>query len=253
MSAVIPVYYQIRNKIKDWIINKDYRAGDKIPSENELAKLFQVNRLTVRQGISLLIQEGLLRSKRGEGTFVTEDESLIRSLGLDFTGFMDGLFSEVTRSKVKSVIIEKIVPSKSINEKLELDCNELICIKRVRLLNDKIFAYTVNYLPIEIGIKIKEADLYKKPLLQLIEQDLGIEFSEALQTIEASFSDPLTSEKLEIPSGSPILFVERIMYDKNKKPVEVVQTSYRGDYYKYRVRLKRDMSKTKNQWVQLGE
>lgn len=200
-----------------------------------------------------MIQEGLLRSKRGEGTFVTEDENLLRSLGLDFTGFMDGLFSEVSRSKVKSAVIEKTFCSKSIKEKLGLDSDEVICIRRVRLLNDKIFAYTINYLPLTIGQRIKEEDLFKKPLLQIIEQNLGIEFEEAFQTIEASFSDQEASEKMEIPTGSPILYVERIMYDKNKKPIELVQTSYRGDYYKYVVRLRRDKSKPNKRWVQYGE
>jgi GntR family transcriptional regulator len=119
MNPSIPVYYQIRNTIKDWIANKDYSYGDKIPSENELAKLFHVTRLTVRQGIALLVQEGLLTRKRGEGTFVTADESLIRSLGLKFTGFIDGLFYEVSRTKTKSVAIEKISCSKSVKEKLK--------------------------------------------------------------------------------------------------------------------------------------
>lgn len=253
MSATIPAYFQIKNTIKDWIINKDYNAGDKIPSENELSNLFNANRLTVRQGISLLIQEGLLKSKRGEGTFVTTDKQLINSLGLDFTGFIDGLFSEVVRSKVKSAQIERIPCSLSIKNKLELSADEVICIKRVRLLNDKVFAYTVNYLPLEIGLKINESDLFERPLLQIIEQDFGVEFEEAFQTIEASFSDMEASEKMGVPPGSPILFVERIMYEKNKRPVELVQTSYRGDYYKYVVRLKRDKSKEKKQWVQLGE
>lgn len=253
MNATIPAYYQIKNTIKDWIINKDYSAGDKIPSENELSNLFNANRLTVRQGIALLIQEGLLKSKRGEGTFVTTDKELINSLGLDFTGFIDGLFSEVVRAKVKSAQIERIPCSLSIKNKLELSADEVICIKRVRLLNDKIFAYTVNYLPLEIGLKINESELFKRPLLQIIEQDFGIEFEEAFQTIEASFSDMESSEKMGISPGSPILFVERIMYGKNKRPVELVQTSYRGDYYKYVVRLKRDKSKEKKQWVQLGE
>ena len=108
MNPVIPAYYQIRNTIKDWITNKEYESGDKIPSENALAKLFNVNRITVRQGISLLTQEGLIKTKRGEGSFVTDDENLIKSLGIDFTGFMDSLFYEVSRSKTKSVMIEKV-------------------------------------------------------------------------------------------------------------------------------------------------
>jgi GntR family transcriptional regulator len=78
---------------------------------------------------------------------------------------------------------------------------------------------------------------------------LGIQFTEAFQTIEASFSDREVSEKLGIQSGSPILFVERIMYTKKEKPVELVQTSYRGDLYKYIVRLKNVKGNKGTVWI----
>jgi len=112
--------------------------------------------------------------------------------------------------------------------KLEEDDKKVIQVKRVRFLEKKAFAYTVNYLPMEIGKKLSERELYKKPLMEILEKDFGIQFTEAFQTIQASFSDQEVSEKLEIASGSPILFVERIMYTRNSEPVELVQSSYRG-------------------------
>lgn len=65
MNNVLPMYYQIKQPIKGWIINRECKPGEKIPSENELAEKFSVSRLMVRQGISHLIQEGFLNSKRG--------------------------------------------------------------------------------------------------------------------------------------------------------------------------------------------
>jgi len=251
MGPLLPVYYSIKQTIKSWIIKGEFQSGDKIPSEHELANMFTVNRLTVRQAISQLAQEGFLVSKRGEGTFVTKNEDLINSFSLEFSGFMDDLFYQISKSKTKTVEIHHILPTYSIREKLKLnnDDENIIQIKRVRFLQNKPFAYTVNYLPIPIGEKIRKADLYKKPLLQIIEQDLGITFTEAFQTIEASFADQEVSEKLGMPFGSPVLFVERVMYTKNKKAVEVVQSSYRGDIYKYIVRLKNIKRKGRNIWT----
>ena len=77
MSSLLPVYYQIKQSIKNWIVNREFELGEKIPSENELADKFSVSRLTVRQAISQLTQEGFLISKRGEGTFVTRDGKYI--------------------------------------------------------------------------------------------------------------------------------------------------------------------------------
>ncbi len=134
------------------------------------------------------------------------------------------------------MFVPKLVKDKL---KLEKEVKKVIEIKRVLFLEKKAFAYTVNYLPIEIGMKISEKDLYKKPLLEILEKDFATQFSEAFQTIQASFSDREVSEQLGIAGGSPILFVERIMYTKNSNPVELVQSSYRGDLYKYIVRLKK--------------
>jgi len=240
VTILLPAYYQIKQTIKNWILNKEFESGEKIPSENKLAEKFRVSRLTVRQAISQLVQEGFLLSKRGEGTFVTRSEDLISSLGLEFTGFMDDLFYQISRSKTKSVQMEEIPVPKPIREKLELDqpAGEVIQIKRVRFLDDRPFAYTINYLPLEIGRRIAKRDLLRKPLLQIIERDLGIPFTEAFQTIEASFAGSEVAGHLGVGSGSPILLVERIMYTKKRKPVEIVQSSYRGDMYKYMVRLK---------------
>jgi GntR family transcriptional regulator len=162
-----------------------------------------------------LIQEGFLISKRGEGTFVTKNENLINSFNLEFSGFMDDLFYQVQKSKTKSVKIAKMVAPKLIKEKLELKVDaEVVQIKRVRFKENNSFAYTINYLPIEIGTKIIKGQLYEKPLLRILEQDLGIQFTEAFQTIEASFADQEVSEALGIASGAPVLFVERIMYGR---------------------------------------
>jgi len=255
LSSLLPVYYQIKQSIKNWIVNREFELGEKIPSENELADKFSVSRLTVRQAISQLTQEGFLISKRGEGTFVTRDENLIKGYSLEFTGFMDDLFYQVSKFRTKSVRMTKMIVPKLIKEKLELggESDEVIQIKRVRFLDDKACAYTVNYLPVEIGMRITEKDLYKKPLLQIMEQDLGIRFLEAFQTIEASFADQEVSEKLGIASGAPILFVERIMYTKQRKPIELVQSSYRGDLYKYIVRLRNVKRKTGSVWIHQAE
>jgi len=251
LSTLLPAYYQIKQTIKNWILNKEFNFGEKIPSENELGEKFNVSRLTVRQAISQLVQEGFLISKRGEGTFVTRNEHLIGSYSLEFTGFMDDLFYQISKCKTKSVKINRIPVPKVIKEKLELSNSgeEVIQIKRVRFLNDKPFNYTINYLPFDIGRRITEKNLLRKPLLEIMEQDLGIQFTEAFQTIEASFADQEVSEQLSVVSGSPILLVERIMYTKKRKPIEAVQSSYRGDLYKYIVRLKNIKRKNGSIWI----
>jgi GntR family transcriptional regulator len=252
VADILPRYYQIKAAIKKWIVEKEFNLGEKIPSENELAARFGVSRLTVRQAVSQLVQEGFLTARRGAGTYVTDNEALINSYNIEFSGFMDDLFYLASRSKTKTAAIKQIKAPNFIKSKLKLpqDNNEIVQIKRLRYINNRSFAYTINYIPVDVGQKIKKAELFKKPLLQLLEQDFGIEFTEAFQTMEASFCDQELAAKLKIPPGSPILFVERIMYVKNRVPFELVQSSYRGDLYKYVTRLKPVKRRKASYWVQ---
>jgi GntR family transcriptional regulator len=252
MNAVLPIYYQIKQTIKRWIIDKEFQSLEKIPSENDLAEKFDVSRLTVRQAIAELIQEGFLIRKRGEGTFVTDNVSLIDSCSFEFKGLIDDVFfAQISEIKNRSVKIANQVAPKLIREKLELspEDEEVTQIKRVRYFRDKLFTYSVNYLPTEIGARINEKALYEKSLLQVLEQDLGIPLTEAIQRIEASFADQEVAENLAIPSGTPILFIERIMYTKKRKPVEIFQSSYRGDLYSFIVRYRNVVSKNGSKWI----
>lgn len=251
MKNLLPVYYQIKETIKTWILNKEYGAGQKIPSVEKLAKQFEVNHLTVRQAIGHLVQEGFLVSKRGSGTFVSSDETLKSSLSMEITGFMDEIFYQVQKAKTKTAEMNIIQTPTIIAEKLDLNPEEktLIEIKRVRFLHKIPFNYSINYLPMEIGSKIVKKDLFAKPLLQILEQDLKIKFSEAVQSIQATFANQEVAEKLQVPSGSPTLFVERILYTEDHKPIQMLQAYYRGDLFKYIVRLKNVRQNNKNVWI----
>ena len=247
MNSLVPVYHQIKQTIRSWLINKEYSPGQKIPSEMELMKLFGVSRFSIRQAISQLVQEGFLVSRRGEGTFVSDNEKLIDSFNAEFRGFLDDVLPHHSKLETRSVVMTRLPPSKLIKEKLELDegTPEVMRIERVRLLRGRHFSHTINYLPVDIGDKVVATELYKKPLMQILERDLGIRFTDAIQTMEASFASQDVAAKLAIASGSPILFVEKIMYAHKHRPIEVFQSSYRGDLCKFIVRFKNIRSR----WV----
>jgi len=119
MSDLLPLYYQIKQTIKNWIISREFNPGDKIPSENQLSKKFNVTRLTVRQALAQLVQEGFVTSRKGDGTYVTSDETLINSFNIEFTGFMDDLFYQVSKSTTKSVDTNRITIPKAIADLYE--------------------------------------------------------------------------------------------------------------------------------------
>lgn len=68
-----PIYLQIKEFIEDSIINDQIKAGERVPSTNELAKFYNINPATARQGMNELVAENILMKKRGVGMFVTEN------------------------------------------------------------------------------------------------------------------------------------------------------------------------------------
>ncbi|MEW6671935.1 MAG: GntR family transcriptional regulator [Thermodesulfobacteriota bacterium] len=251
MKNLLPIYYQIKETIKNRILNKEYCAGQRIPSVEKLAEQFKVNHLTVRQAIGHLEQEGFLVSKRGSGTYVSIDETLKNSLSMEITGFMDEIFYQVQKAKTKSAEMNIIQAPAVIAEKLKLKPKKrtVLELKRMRHLQNNPFNYSINFIPMEIGSKIVKEELFQKPLLQILEQDLKIEFAEAVQFIQATFAGKEVADRLEVPAGSPTLFVERILYTKNHKPIQMLQAYYRGDLFKYIVRLKNIRQKNRNVWI----
>lgn len=79
----IPVYVQILSYLKEIIIKKELKEGDKMPSVRELAKDLKVNPNTVQRAYRELESEGLIISKRGMGSYVTDDEDMINNLRND--------------------------------------------------------------------------------------------------------------------------------------------------------------------------
>ena len=207
--------------------------------------------MTIRQALSPLVDEGLLIRKRGEGTFVTHNEELIHEMSLKNIGLINELLLPMMKAKTLTVEKSEIEPSPIIREKLELSRKDklVVRIKRDRLIPEGFRAFTINHLPLDIGRKISEDVLFKKPLVKILEDDLRINFLEALQTIEVSFADEETASHLGILPGNPTLYTERIMYADRGKPVEIVNTIYKADSYKCCISLKKSKRKSAFDWI----
>ena len=218
-----------------------------MPSEEALAKEYNLSRITVRQALSSLESDGLIVRKRGKGTFVSKKHTYLESP--KFTGFIEDLISMGIRTKSKILDISMVEGPQTIQEHLELEVGtQLFRIEKIRLVEGSPFSYVLNYLPPDIGQKIKKEDLIVKPLLVILEGDLGIKATEAVQSIEATIADTHVAPFLRIRVGDPLLKVERTVFDVNHKPVEYVSVLYRADKYFYTVNLKRKRSRNSVGW-----
>lgn len=104
-----PIYMQIKEYIEDSIINDTIQVGERVPSTNELAKFYNINPATARQGMNELVGENILRKQRGVGMFVTDKAKEI-----------------LMENRKKQFYQNFIVPLKSEAEKLQISMNQLV-------------------------------------------------------------------------------------------------------------------------------
>ncbi len=233
----IPLYFQLEQIIKSKIITGEYMPGEQIPTEKEICETYRVSSITARQAILNLVNEGLLIRMQGKGTFVTEEIENINTLQL--SGSINDLIADGLKTQeVKVLGIYRVKPPKKVSKILRIkEDTDVIQVKRTRNANNSPVSYIINYLPLETGVKIKEEDLQKYPMLQILRDQVGIPLSGAMQYIEAIIADYDIASALSVSITSPILYIETLVFEKRKKPVEFVQTFIRPDRYKYSVKL----------------
>ena len=197
--------------------------------------------------MGLLEKDGLVVRQRGKGTFVSEGVKAYESAKL--TGSMEDLILMGVQTSTKILDMSWIESPQSVKERLGLeDASQVLRIEKIRLVEKEPFSYVINYLPQKIGQKIKAEDLTLKPLLMVLEENLGIRPDEADQTIEATIADAHVAPLLDIRVGDPLLKVERTVFDVKSRPVECVFVLYRADKYFFNVKLKRTRSKNSIGW-----
>jgi len=238
IDKVIPLYYQLDTIFRRKILSGEYEAGASLPSEDAIAEEYGVSRITVRQAFSSLEKDGLVIRRRGKGTFVSVKPPIVEPAKL--TGSIEDLISIAMRSTTKVIDFSSTQVAKKVTDSLGLpERTEVVRIERLQLSKGSPFSHILNYLPPTIGQKIQPDDLLTKPLLKILEDDLGIDLAEATQRIEATLADSYVAPLLEIRVGDPLLKVERTLFDSSHKVVECVSVLYRADRYFYAVRLER--------------
>jgi len=203
-----------------------------------------VSRVTVREALRELVRENMLVKVQGKGTFVAQHPSTGLP-AMKFTGFLEELYDQVQKVSVKDVEVSRIPVTDDLRRLLDLEPgeSELLRIKRLRYVNEAPYAFTINFLPVEIGQQIREKELLRVPLLWILQEELKIPITRAHETVEAAAADPEVAERLDIPLLSPVMHVKRVMYTEPDRPLELVESYYRADRYQYSVnliRVKRD-------------
>jgi GntR family transcriptional regulator len=242
-SEKIPLYYQLENLLREKITSGSFAPGEQLPTESDLIEQYNVSRITVRQALSALADEGLIERQQGRGTFVAQRKTRKRKFAeaTHLTGSLDELIEMGSDTPVKMLEFNRIEANKQEAELLQVKTGSPIYVlKRLRMQEGKPYGLIFNYLPEEIGDQLTEEQLNSGKILRTIESKFGFHLDEARQEIKAELADPYVASLLGVRVGSALLSIERTVFTDEGKPVEFVHTLYRSDLYGFSVRLKRE-------------
>jgi GntR family transcriptional regulator len=243
----IPLYYQLENILREKIRSGEYGPGESFPTEDQLVRDYGVSRITVRQALSALEKDGLIARRRGKGSFVTERKGQIEAMKL--TGMMEDIIDMGIKTRTKIINFGFVPPPRKVAESLRLDeDSKVLRIERLRLIQDAPISYTLSYIPPDLGKKINIRDLTIHPILNLLEKKCRVKIERGTQIIEATVADSRVASLLEVMTGSPLLKIERMVFDASERPVEYISILYRSDRYHYSVDLVRRGSESKGRW-----
>ena len=215
-----PLYEQIKILLTQSLIAGEWRPGESIPSEIELAGRFRVSQGTVRKAIDELAAENILVRRQGKGTFVaTHAEPQVRHR------FLRVIADSGEREPVESRLVEckrgkaLAVAGKALGLKAGA---AIFTIKRLLVFSGQpmIFDQIVLPEPMFKGLNAEKIAAYKSSYYNLYESQYGVRMIRAEERLKAVIADPEAARQLEIKPGAPLLYVDRIAYTYDDRPVE---------------------------------
>jgi GntR family transcriptional regulator len=225
------MYAQIQAQLLGMIHSGRLNAGDLLPSEEELSRVYGVSRMTARQALQLLKSQGLATRHRGRGTFVAQpkmEKDITHLAG--FTAEMQALG---LKSSSKVLKAETIEATDKIAEQLGIKAGTPVFrLSRLRLADGLPLAFEEVFLSLARFPGILDVDFAHQSLYQTLHESYGVRFGMADETLEARAAGRLEAQLLDIPPRSSLLVISRTLRGVDGKPIETSRSSYRGDRYR---------------------
>lgn len=234
-----PLYYQLEKCIQDDISKGKYHPGEKMPTEEELGKFYDISRITVRRALQNLCDKGLLERKRGKGTFVTYNKR-----ALEVTkGY--GFKSEL--GKLGHVAGHVVVEKKYLNadnktaEKLQIKEGDLIVfVKRILCDNGTPFAideitYSSDKFPLVMDLLSNDVSFY-----DILTEKSNVIFDRSVLELNVILADYSLSSLLHCTVGEPLFDVNKIAFDDKGDPIHISRSFVMSDRVTYVVDTNRN-------------
>ncbi len=229
-----PLYQQIKGLLLRSLQGGEWRPGEAIPSEMELAARFKVSQGTVRKAIDELAAENLVVRRQGKGTFVAthaEERTQYRFLRLQ----PDDPDAAALRRRLLEC--RRLRAPAEVARALELKAGEsVMLVRRLLLQGEQPVVLDEIWLPAAPfkGLTAERLAAHRGPMYAYFEAEYGVHMSRADEKIRAVAAAGDAAVALAVPEGTPLLSVERLSYTYGDRPVELRRGLYRTEAHHYR-------------------
>lgn len=232
----IPYYLQIAQIIRNKIVKGQYPVNAKLPTEEEIVKMYGVSRMTARHAVTQLVNEGLVYRIHGKGAFVARTK-VERNLN-KMKGFFEEMKELGLNPSSKILQFSRRLPDQREQYLLKIQKNqEVYCINRIRYVDGTPIGFQNLVVPVHLVPGLDQVDLEQTSFYSYLEK-IGHRLEKAEQRMEAIMA-PYIAKKLGISEKIPYFFFERISFTDDQKPIELLKSYFRGDYYSYNIMLYR--------------
>jgi GntR family transcriptional regulator len=225
---VIPLHYQIQGVLRAQIESGKWPIGQRVPPEYDLMRRFEVSRTTIRRALRWLEGDGLIVRQRRKGTFVTKSSAAgpsaqgIRSLLLGY------------RADVRLLGVETIVAPGDIARLLDIGKDEKVReYRRLEVIDEQPLAAVFNYVRLDVADRIKDSDLLRFSMLEILRDHLKLKLGPLRQSIWADLPDENIAGLLRSDVAQPVLAVRLVVHAATGEPIQVCHAFYRGKNYRY--------------------
>ena len=235
-TGFIPLYYQIQQVLMDKIQSGALTEGDLLASEEELARAYQVSRMTARQALHGLKARGYAHSQKGRGTFVCRPK-LEKNI-MHLRGFTEDMKQRgmVPSSRLLEQVVLKATDE--LADELRIGPGAPVMkLRRLRLADGTPMALEESHIPLTPFPQLEKINFARQSLYHVLRENYGVSAAWADETIEALHATREESDLLTIPKRASILSISRVIITHDHTPIEVACSRYRGDRYRALIRV----------------